>query len=328
MTRSDVSVVICAHALERWHDTLAAVASVRDQILAPRETIVVVDHNPALYERLRAALPDVTVVENREARGLSGGKNTGVAVSRGEIVAFLDDDAIAEPGWLKFLVDSYADPRVAGVGGLTLPRWETRRPAWFPAEFDWVVGCTYVGMPRSRAPVRNLLGGNASFRRDVFAAVGGFNNGIGRSGHKRPLGCEETEFCIRLGQGIPGSVLLFDNRAVILHRVPAARCRFSYFRARCYAEGLSKALVTGSVGAADGLSSERRYAARTLPGGVLRGLADSIRGHPTGLGRSGAIVAGLAAAAAGYVAGSVGALARRRAGPGHPPADGSGSWIQ
>ena len=103
-------------------------------------------------------------------------------------------------------------------------------------------------MPTRRAPVRNLLGGNASFRREVFDRVGGFTSGIGRAQGKRPLGCEETEFCIRLNQQMPGAVLLFDNRAVIWHRVPAERTRFAYFRRRCYAEGLSKAMVTRSVG--------------------------------------------------------------------------------
>jgi GT2 family glycosyltransferase len=300
-----ISVVICAHTEQRWDDTLAAVASVREQSLAAYETILVVDHNPVLYERLKSALPGITVVENREERGLSGGKNTGVAMARGEIVAFLDDDAVADPNWLKFFADSYADPDVVGVGGLTLPSWDTQRPSWFPGEFDWVVGCTYVGMPTSRAPVRNVLGGNASFRREVFATVGGFRSGIGRSHNKRPLGCEETEFCIRLGQRHPGAVLLFDNRAVIWHRVPAARCRFSYFRTRCYAEGLSKAMVTRSVGTTDGLSSERRYTTRVLPLGMVRGLADVARGRPGGLGRAGAIAAGLAATTAGYAVGSL-----------------------
>ncbi len=318
---SDVSVVICAHTEQRWNDTLVAVASVRAQSLAAREIIVVVDHNPVLYERLTSALAGVTVVENREQRGLSGGKNTGVALAQGEIVAFLDDDAVAEPDWLRFFVDSYADPCVLGVGGLTLPLWESSRPAWFPGEFDWVVGCTYVGMPATRAPVRNLLGGNASFRREVFDVIGGFSSGIGRSAHKRPLGCEETEFCIRLGQRVRGSVLLFDNRAVIWHRVPANRSRFTYFRARCYAEGLSKALVTRSVGAGDGLSSERHYTTRTLPRGVARGVADACRGQWTGLLRAGAIAAGFTATAAGYSTGSVSTAARRRAGS-TPPSGG------
>jgi len=300
-----VSVVICAHLEERLADTIAAVNSVRRQSLPAAEIVVVADHNPGLHRRLKAALPDLAVVENQEARGLSGGRNTGIAIARGDIVAFLDDDAVADPGWLKFFADAYLDPAVVGVGGLTLPSWDTRRPSWFPAEFDWVVGCSYVGMPTSPAPVRNLLGGNASFRREVFGIVGGFRSGIGRSASRRPLGCEDTELCIRLRQRRPGSVLLVDNRAVIWHKVPPARSRFSYFLSRCYAEGLSKAMVTRSVGMRDALSTERSYSARTLPAGVVHGIAAAVRGDPAGLGRSAAIVAGLGAAGAGYCAGSV-----------------------
>jgi glucosyl-dolichyl phosphate glucuronosyltransferase len=301
----NVSVVICAHLEERLADTLAAVDSVRRQSLAPAEIIVVVDHNPALHRRLTSALPDLAVVENQEARGLSGGKNTGIAMTNSDIVAFLDDDAVADDGWLKFFMDSYSDPAVIGVGGLTLPSWAARRPSWFPTEFDWVVGCTYAGMPTSRAPVRNVFGGNSSFRREVFGVIGGFRSGIGRSAGKRPLGCEETELCIRLRQRLPDSMLLFDNRAVIWHKVPARRSRFSYFLSRCYAEGLSKAAVTQSVGMRDGLSAERSYSSKTLPAGVARGVAAAVHGDLAGLGRSAAIVAGLGAAGAGYCTGSV-----------------------
>jgi hypothetical protein len=251
------------------------------------------------------------VVRNREAKGLSGGKNTGIATAQGDIVAFLDDDAIAAADWLKFLVDSYPDADVAGAGGLTLPLWETSRPSWFPGEFDWVVGCTYIGVPESPAPVRNLLGGNASFRREAFTKVGGFRSGIGRSGRGLPAGGEETELCIRLRQHSPRSVLLFESRAVIWHRVPDARSRFSYFLTRCYAEGLSKALVTDNVGLADGLCTERSHALRALPAGFARGLSDAVRGDKAGLGRAGAIVAGLAAAVAGYCVGAARTAARR-----------------
>jgi ABC-type antimicrobial peptide transport system permease subunit len=70
-----VSVVICAFADERWEDTLAAVASVQAQKPEPHEVILVVDHNRALQARFAAAL-DVTVIENKEVRGLSGAMAT------------------------------------------------------------------------------------------------------------------------------------------------------------------------------------------------------------------------------------------------------------
>lgn len=297
-----ISVVICAYTEDRWDDVMSAVKSVAVQEVEPHEIILVVDHNPRLFERLRAALPDVTVVENGEARGLSGGKNTGVSWAAGDVVAFLDDDAVAGPGWLGYLGEGFVDADVIGVGGLTLPSWDTARPGWFPREFDWVVGCTYVG--REPGPVRNLLGGNASFRRAAFTIAGGFPVDIGRSDAiNRPLGCEETEFCIRLNQRAPDSVFLFHPKAVIWHRVPAVRAGFRYFRSRCYAEGLSKAMVTRSVGATAGLSTERSYATHTLRRGVQSGLVDAIKGDPMGLGRAGAIVAGLAYATSGYLVG-------------------------
>ncbi len=177
--RPEVSVIICAYTERRWNDTLAAVASVAAQSLPALETVVVVDYNPSLYERLKAELPDVTVVRNNEAPGLSGGKNTGIATAHGEIVAFLDDDAVASADWLKFLVDSYTGADVMGVGGQTLPLWETSRPSWFPGEFDWVVGCTYIGM--SASPARCAIcsagtprsGGMRSRRPAGSAAVSG-----------------------------------------------------------------------------------------------------------------------------------------------------------
>ncbi|MGQ4513912.1 glycosyltransferase [Streptomyces sp. DW26H14] len=307
--RRAFSVVVCVYTEERWADILAAVDSVRGQSPAPLETLVVVDHNEALRTRLSAAfaaVDEVRVLANAGPRGLSAGRNTGVAAARGEIVAFLDDDAVARPGWLRHFDEAYDDDRVLAVGGRTLPAWASgRRPAWFPEEFDWIVGCTYRGLPDGRVRVRNVLGGNASFRRSAFDAAGGFATGIGRDGDRRPLGCEETELCIRVARAVPGAVILVDDRSVIHHKVPPARERFSYFRARAYAEGLSKALVARSVGAAKGLESERRYTTRVLPAGIVRGLRDAALGRPGGARRAAAIVVGVLTTAGGYAVGRI-----------------------
>lgn len=311
MTQPSISVVICVYTEKRWREILEAVESIRQQSEKSLEIILVVDHNPVLRDRLVNALPDVIVLENKQKQGLSGGRNTGISVARGDVIAFLDDDAVADPDWLKYLGDCYADPAVLAAGGMTLPNWQTSRPNWFPQEFAWTVGCTYLGMPRSRAAVRNIMGGNASYRRELFQQIDGFRNTIGRSGGKRPLGCEETELCIRIRHFRPEAVLLFESQAVIHHLVPANRCRFSYFTSRCHAEGLSKAAVAASVGAQDALSSERSYTTKTLPKGVARNLGAAIRGDLWGAARAAAIVIGLAATVAGYTVGSISLRAHR-----------------
>ncbi len=307
MTRTalDVSVVLCAYTEVRWKDLIEAVESVKCQSAPPREIVVAADHHPALLERVRASLPDVVGVENRERPGLSGARNSGIAVAQGTIIAFLDDDAVAAPDWLAQLSTGYDDPKVFGVGGAIEPMWPNGRPKWFPEEFDWVVGCTYRGMPLTASPVRNLIGCNMSFRRETFEAVGGFQNGIGRVG-TMPIGCEETELCIRARQHWPKRALLYMPQARVFHRLPAHRARWSYFRSRCYSEGVSKALVARLVGAGDGLASERMYTFRTLPRGVAQGLADAVlRGDISGLGRVAAIVSGLMMTTAGYLKGSL-----------------------
>ncbi len=301
----DISVVICAYTEARWDDLVAAVDSVRRQSAPPREIIVAVDHNPRLLARVREHIPGVVAVENREPRGLSGARNSGIEAAHGAVIAFLDEDALAAPDWLARLSAEYQDPTVAGVGGAIEPMWLNEHPAWFPEEFAWVVGCTYRGMPQAKVPIRNLIGCNMSFRREVFEASGKFRSGIGRIG-TYPVGCEETEFCIRATRQSAQRVLLYEPQARVRHRVPASRATWRYFASRCYAEGLSKALVARFVGAGDGLDSERRYTLQTLPRGIFRGAADAfLRRDPMGLARAGAIIAGLAITTIGYGMGAI-----------------------
>lgn len=297
-----VSVVICTWTGGRWDELREAIRSVAAQTHPPLETIVVVDHDSTLLERARTELVDVIVIPNAETRGLSGARNSGLAIARGDIVAFLDDDARAAPDWLHLLADEYEDESVLGVGGAIEPVWE-REPHWFPAEFGWVVGCTYRGLPRERATVRNLIGASMSFRRELFSELGGFRHGIGRLG-TRPVGCEETDFCLRVERAHPDGCFVYQPLALVHHRVPAQRARWSYFLARCYGEGLSKALIVGAAGFRRGLAAERAYTARALTSGFCSALLAAMTFRDrSGLLRATAITAGLAAAAAGFCSG-------------------------
>jgi glycosyltransferase involved in cell wall biosynthesis len=295
-----ISVVICAFTRERLEVMGEAIAALRSQTLPPHQVVLVIDHAPELLEEVRELWPDLRIVANRERQGLSGARNTGVAEASGEVVAFLDDDAIPAPDWLARLATAYADPNVLGAGGTVRPRWLERRPAWFPPEFDWVVGCTHSGMPRQLEPVRNLVGANMSFRREPLQEVGGFSHDLGRVG-TLPVGCEETDLSIRVHQRWPAAEILYDPDAAVEHVVPPARGRVGYFLDRCRAEGRSKAVLTGMVGSDDGLSAERSYVRRTLPLGFFRGFGDAMRGDFGGLGRAAMIVAGLAATSVDYL---------------------------
>jgi glycosyltransferase involved in cell wall biosynthesis len=311
--RPGFSVIICAYTEDRWRDLSKAILSVDAQTLPALETIVVADHNDKLRDRVAVAFPQVRVVTNQGRRGLSDARNSGVRVATGTVIAFLDDDAAAEPDWLARMAEVYADPDVIGVGGSADPVWSgARRPGWLPDEFDWVIGCSYRGQPTERAAVRNFLGCNMSFRRQAFALVGGFDPSVGRVG-TRPVGCEETEFCIRLARRVPWGRLVYEPAARVRHRVPESRQTWRYFRTRCYSEGLSKAIVSGLAGSDAALATERRYAFVTLPRGVARNIAVAVtRRDLAGPARAAAILAGLGITAAGYAMGRLASRLRRR----------------
>lgn len=318
-----LSVVVCAYTMDRWEDLRLAIASVLTQSRPPDEVVLVVDHCRALYERASQAMPAVRVVPSRGPRGLSGARNTGVAASHGDVVAFLDDDAAAEPEWAARLLAHYANPRVAGVGGLVRPRWSTRRPVWFPPEFDWVVGCSYRGLPEHTAAVRNFIGANMSFRRTELLAVGGFLTTLGRVGTKPTAGCEETELCLRMASRRPDAILVYEPDAEVRHRVPEARTRWSYFRSRCYGEGLSKALVARYDGTGPALASERAYLRSTIPRALVRSLGRT--GRPGAVRTLGALSAGVCVTGTGYLVGRL-----RAPGPGRftwrPPVSVQALW--
>lgn len=322
----DASVVICAHTLDRWNELTRAVGSVRTQSRAPREIIVVVDNNEALCARATGEIAGVTVLRNAKQPGLSGARMTGAENAEAPVIAFLDDDAVADACWLEELLEAYRDSSVLGAGGPVEPLWLAPQPSWFPSEFRWVIGCTYTGMHVRDGRIRNPIGANMSVRADVLRSAGGFTPHLGRrklgfsvSGRSRIGGkaesCEETEFCIRAVRLYPGGYWAYRPRARVHHAVPAQRTTWKYFVNRCLVEGTAKAALTALAGSKDGLESEGRYIREVLPRAVAADLRAAMRGKSGAARRAGAVVAGFALTAFAYAAtrlgGSIEALSQQ-----------------
>ncbi len=322
--RLAVTVVVCAYTARRWDSTRAALESALAQSPPPAQVLLVIDHNAELADRARRALrgasqgasrgawqgaPDgvphgVEVLESDGPPGLSGARNTGLKAATQPVTVFLDDDAEARPGWLAALVEPYRSGSIVATGGNVAPRWPGTRPAWLPTEFDWVVGCSYTGLPAGGGPVRNPIGANMSMQTQLALKAGGFDESVGRVG-TRPTGCEETELSIRLTAEQPGSVIYYVPDATVDHQVTPERIKLSYFLRRCWHEGLSKASVVRLAGASAGLERERRQVAVVIPMSIARELGRLLGGDAGALLRVGATVTGLAATASGYLAGRV-----------------------
>ena len=296
------TIVIPTYSEKRWDYLTRTLASARAQAHAPEEIVVVVDHNPAMFERIKRELPGITVLQNAYAQGVSGNRNTGGFHARTPLIAFLDDDIVADRHWLGRQIEPFADPAVVGTGGAIEPAWEGPAPRWMPAEFLWAVGGSYAGMPTRTAPIRNVWSANMIVRKDVFEAAGGFRVGFGKLGSRnRP---EDTDLCLRMSQvgagRDGGGRWMYVPSAVIQHEVPAERASFRFFVRRCYAEGRGKVQMAG-LHENDALGAERDYL-WSLPKAVFRHLAAGLTGRGADhFLRAAGVVAGVAAAGFGGV---------------------------
>ncbi|WP_143244600.1 glycosyltransferase family 2 protein, partial [Agrococcus casei] len=299
-----LEIVICTYTEHRSHLLEACVASaIKELPEAGRITIVVdhaVAHAQALGKRYRHT-PQVRLMENTRQRGLSGARNTAIAASTAEVLLFVDDDAILQEGWFEALASRFEDPNAAIIAGAVLPDWEsaTGAPRWFPPEFGWVVGCDYTGMAASGSEVRNPIGACMAIRREVFAGIGLFAEGLGRIG-SHPVGGEETDLGIRLRRQMPDARIIRDAGITVSHFVPQARARVSYMLRRCFWEGRSKALLQARDSGPRSLGAERTHVLTTVRRAVLADVRSMVGGDRSAFPRNLVRLAAVCAAGAGF----------------------------
>ncbi|WP_136715459.1 glucosyl-dolichyl phosphate glucuronosyltransferase [Halorientalis salina] len=237
-----VSVVLCTHTLDRYDAFTEAAESVLDQTYEDTELVLVSDGNEAVADRFREDYGDrgdVVTHCNDENVGLLESRNNGARVATGDVVAFIDDDAIADSEWIAELVETYEREDALAAGGKMTPAWVAGRPGFLPEEFYWLVGVTHRGFADGAGEVRNTFGSNISFRRDVFLELDGFDTDIGgRQGDKNLQG-GETELCARLADEY-GNGVYYNPEARVAHKVYEYRTDPWWLLDRAFWQGYSK----------------------------------------------------------------------------------------
>ena len=242
--RPHISVIICTYnrsaLLER------ALRAFRDQAPAPSAEIVVVDNNSSddtaevtrrYAENLRAIVPVIYVHE--PTQGLSRARNAGIEAARGEILAFLDDDAVPSPGWLAAVADVFsAHPDAAAAGGPIEPEFEIPRPDWLGPALEGYYSILDLG-PETRAFPRKHIpfGANMALRRTSLGDLR-FSEALGRKGAS--LESDEERALFRQLRA-DGGQIVYAPPMRVRHFVPRERLSVDWLLARSAGGGVSRA---------------------------------------------------------------------------------------
>ena len=237
----NVSVVICTYSLDMYDHFQEAVDSVLAQTYDDIEIVLVSDGNEAVYQRMQddyGDQPDTVVTRTEDNVGISAARNHGIEQATGDVVAQIDDDAIADPEWIEELVSVYESTDAIAVGGKMTPEWVAGKPKFLPEEFYWLIGVTHRGFGEPGEEVRNTFGSNISFRREVLTELGGFDPHVGRKGDAE-IQAHESELGTRLRREF-GRGVVYNPNAKVGHKVFDYRTNPIWLIKRAFWQGYSK----------------------------------------------------------------------------------------
>ena len=280
-----VSIIIPSFKIDNYSDLVDAIDSLLNQSYADIEVIVVSHTSKNLYEKIVKAYVTqnkVKVIFSERSLGAYAARNVGIKAAHGDILAFLDDDAVADEKWVENLVNTYQELNAMAVGGKMLPVWLPRKPAYFPEELYWLVGATHKGFAEDKlAEVRNAFGSNMSFKREVFKQAGLFNENLGFSKRGRSyIQAGEAEFSLRM-TGKFGVGVIYNPEAIVHHKIPVSKARLKLLFKRSFYQGYSKVLLDKLGPSSNSISTEKSYLKNLL----LRYIPQRIKKCFTGPGR-------------------------------------------
>jgi len=247
-----VSVIICTYNRERFlGDTLESVAA--QPFPKEQVQIVLVDNNstdstPAIAERFKETHPDSEVVYVIETnQGHTYARNRGIKESDGDILLFLDDDVLLDPGYLTRLVHHYETmPDLAASGGRVIVRYENERPVWMSRFLEPMLGHQDFGRAvKSYAKNSYPVGCSMAFRASTFTQTGVFNPDLGRRGTALG-GNDEKDMLFRVRAA--GLNITYLPDVILEHRIDDRRLTHDYVRRQAIGVGQGERIRLSGTG--------------------------------------------------------------------------------
>ena len=240
-----LSVIICTYNREKYIRPL--LESLYNNTVDKRayEILLVdnncTDHTHEICMQYAADHPDLPLRYIYEhEQGLSAARNTGIANAVGDVLIYVDDDALVDETYLQAYADFFQRcPDVEAAGGPVIPKYETSEPSWMTRYTrELLCGSLDLGnkerdFPASRYPI----GCNSAFRASVFQTIGGFNTALGRKGNSL-MGAEEKDVFDRMRQR--GMTIRYLPSAVLHHCIAPHRLERDYFDRLTYQIGQSE----------------------------------------------------------------------------------------
>ncbi|MBT8507866.1 hypothetical protein AZH53_05495 [Methanomicrobiaceae archaeon CYW5] len=256
-TECAVSVIVSTFSPAHRDDIIEIIQSMQTQSSQSFELIIIVDENRELFQEYcdyleKAGTLNMRCLFNPDNKGLSYSRNIGIQNALGEIISYLDDDAVPDPDWVAQTIISFEDDGVGASTGDIIPLWEDPNDEWFPRELYWMISCSYSLTPTEFSETERGFGANMSFRKSVLDEIGSFREDLGiRPG--KWVGGEDSEMFLRVRQS--GNKVIYNPKSMVHHKIPHRRILLKSLLKRAYNQGNTIAKMGKSESYASGNKS-------------------------------------------------------------------------
>lgn len=250
-----ISVVILT--FNRKDHVLDCVQSIIHQNFEDDYEIIIIDNwsEDGSFEKLESkfsGFSNVKIVRPPKRTGIAAGRNYGLQIAEGRIVAFVDDDCIATRSWLSEINSAFKDETVGCVGGkISLLMVGTNKPRWLGKDVYGILGITNWG--EKSKDIYFPIGGNLAIKKDLALKIGGFKEKLGPRGVK--VFGEEISISNRVRES--GLKVIYAPKAEVLHKIWRERIDVEDMLKRAYmisvgdyylyGRNLSKAIINMGI---------------------------------------------------------------------------------